>query len=315
MATFNTQNGVSFALRHKYFQASLQQAIRNRLISQDITKVDTSNLKTIENPYISTDGTATMQAVAGTYSVTALATTEDTLTVTDEVVVPTHIFDFEAKTANFELFADFLDNLTYQVQYNVDRWVLNKLLSMATGTYSTPAGGFTTPANIQKIIGDLLGKVAGYAGGIGQNPFLVVESTDVTGFIQMAMSSGFNYADAALNNGFAGNIGGVDVYVIRAGTFVSATLGTLVATNANHRLFGQKDASPSALPIDSVRADDARIDRRALDHRPARRQVPMRERHRRRQPSRSRRVRRHDDIIRINPLAFLQHSPQLRPPF
>lgn len=246
--TFNTQNSVSFALRHKYFQASLQQAIRNRLVSQDITKVDTSNLKSIENPYISTDGTATVQALAGTYTVAALATTEDTLSVTDEVVVPTHIFDFEAKTANFDLFADFLDNLTYQVAYNIDKWVLNRILAQASGTYSTPAGGFTTPANIQKIIGDLLGKVAGYAGGIGQNPFLVVESTDVTGFIQMAMSSGFNYADAALNNGFAGNIGGVDVYVIRSGTFVSATLGTLVVTNSGHRLFGLKGLAVSANP-------------------------------------------------------------------
>lgn len=246
--TFNTQNTVSFALRHKYFQASLQQAIRNRLISQDITKVDTSNLKTIENPYISTDGTATMQAVAGTYSVSAIATTEDTLTVADEVMVPTHIFDFESKTANFDLFADFLDNMTYQVSYNIDRWVLNKLLSLATGTYTTPAGGFTTPANIQKIIGDLLGKVAGFAGGIGQNPFLVVESTDLTGFIQMAMSSGFNYADAALNNGFAGNIAGVDVYVIRSGTFTTATLGTLSATNTGHRLFGLKGLAVSANP-------------------------------------------------------------------
>lgn len=248
MATFNTQNSVSFALRHKYFQASLQQAIRNQLVSSDITKVDTSNLKTIENPYISTDGTATTQAVAGTYSVSAMATTEDSLKVTDEIIVPTHIFDFEAKTANFDLFADFLDNMSYQVRYNWDKYVLNALLSQATGTYTTPAGGFTTPANIQKIIGDLLGKVAGYANGIGNNPFLVVESTDVTGFIQMAMSSGFNYADAALNNGFAGNIGGVDVYVIRGGTFVTASMGSQSFTNSGHRLFGLKGLAVSANP-------------------------------------------------------------------
>lgn len=246
--TFGTQNSVSFVLRHKYFQSSLQQAIRNRLVSKDLTKVDTSNLKTIENPYISTDGTATIQAVAGTYSITALATTEDTLTVADEVIVPTHIFDFEAKTANFDLFASFLDNLTYQLAFTVDKFVLNKMLSLATGTYTTPVGGFTTPANIPKIVGDLLGKVEGYAGGIGQSPFLVVESTDVTGFIQMAMSSGFNYADAALNNGFSGNIGGIDVYVIRSGTFVTATLGTLSATNAGKRMFGLKGLAVSAQP-------------------------------------------------------------------
>lgn len=246
--TFGTQNSVSFALRHKYFQASLQQALRNRLVSQAITKVDTSNLKSIENPYISTDGTATIQAVAGTYTISAMATTEDTLSVTDEVVVPTHIFDFEAKTANFNLFADFLDNLSYQVAFNIDKWVVNKILALASGTYTTPAGGFTTPANIPKIIGDLLGKVAGFAGGMGNDPFLVVESTDLTGFVQMAISSGFNYADAALNNGFAGNVAGVEVYVIRAGTFVTATLGSFSPTNSGHRLFGIKNLAVSANP-------------------------------------------------------------------
>lgn len=248
MATFNTQNSVTFALRHKYFQASLQQALRNRLISRDVFRWDTSGLKTIENPYISTDGTATLQAVAGTYSTSALATTEDTLSVADEVIVPTHIYDFETQMAQFDLFADFADNLAYQAQYTVDKFCLNKILSLATGTYTTPTGGFTTPANIPKIIGDLLGKVEGYAGGIGQNPFLVVESTDVTGFIQMAMSSGFNYADAALNNGFSGNVAGVDVYVIRTGTFVTATLGTLNATNSGRRLFGIKNLGVVANP-------------------------------------------------------------------
>ncbi|SRR6266446_3093836 len=246
--TFGTQNTVSFALRHKYFQTALQQAIRNMLVSQAITKVDTSNLKTIENPYISTDGTATIQAVAGTYTISAMATTEDTLSVTDEVVVPTHVFDFEMKTANFDLFATFLDNLSYQVAFTIDKWVLNKVLSLATGTYTTPAGGFTTPSNIGKIVGDLLGKVAGYAAGVGSNPFLVIESTDLTGFVQMQMASGYNYADSALSNGFIGHVGGVDIYVIRTGTFVTATLGSFSATNAGHRLFGIKGLAVSANP-------------------------------------------------------------------
>lgn len=248
MATLGTQNSVTFVNRHKYFKASLEQALRNRLVSREIFKWDTSNLKTIENPYISTDGTATMQAVAGTYTVTALATTEDSLTVADEVIVPTHIFDFEQRFAQFDLFADFADNMSYQLAFNIDKFALNKVLSQATGTYTTAAGGFTTPANISKIIGDLLGKVSGYAGGVGNDPFLVVESTDVTGFIQMAMGSGFNYADAALRNGFSGNIAGVDVHVVRSGTFVTATLGTLSATNSGRRLFGIKNMAVVANP-------------------------------------------------------------------
>lgn len=248
MSTFNTQNSVTFALRHKYFQNGLQQVLRNALVSRAIFKTDESDLKTIENPYISTSGTITQQAVAGTYSVTAMATTEDSLSVADEIIVPTHIFDFEMRTANFDLMADFLDDMMYQVGYQTDKFVLNKMLSLATGTYSTPAGGFTTAANIPVICANLLSKVAGYAGGIGANPFLVIESTDIVGFAQAQVASGFNYADAALNNGFMTNYMGIDIYVIRTGTFVTATIGTLSATNSGHRLFGLKNLGVYAQP-------------------------------------------------------------------
>lgn len=248
MATFNTQNSVSFALRHKYFQEGLQQVLRNALISKAIFRTDESQLKTIENPYISTGGTVTHQAVAGTYTISNVATTEDSLSVNDEIIVPTHIFDFENKTANFNLVADFLDDMIYQVNLRIDKFVLNKVLDIATGTYTTPAGGFTTPSNIPQIIGDLLGKVAGYSGGVGANPFLVIESTDVTGFFQVQVASGWNYADAALRNGMIGNYGGVDIYVVRTGTFVTATLGTLSAVNSGHRLFGLKNLALFAMP-------------------------------------------------------------------
>lgn len=248
MATFNTQNSVSFALRHKYFQNGLQQALRNSLVSEAICKVDRTDLKTIENPYISTSGTITLQAVAGTYTVSALATTEDSLTVADEIIVPTHVFDFENRTANFNLITDFLDDLIYQVNFKTDQFVLNKLLDVATGTYTTPAGGFTTAANIPVICSNLLSKVAGYAGGLAANPFLVIESTDIVGFAQAQVASGFNYADAALNNGFMSNYMGIDIYVIRTGTFVTATLGTLTAVNSGHRLFGLKNLALFAAP-------------------------------------------------------------------
>lgn len=248
MTTFGTQNTVSFAFRHKYFTNGLQQALRNSLISEKIFKVDHSELKTIENPYISTSGTITQQAVAGTYTVSAMATSEDSLSVADEIIVPTHIFDFEMKMANFDLIADFLDDMIYQVSYQVDKFVLNKQLDIATGTYTTPAGGFTTAANIPVICANLLSKVAGYAGGLASNPFLVIESTDVVGFAQAQINSGFNYADMALNNGLLTNYMGIDIYVIRTGTFVTATIGTLTAVNSGHRFFGLKNIGVFASP-------------------------------------------------------------------
>lgn len=233
-------------LRQVYFQNTLQTQLRRALIAEDICKVERSELKTIENPYI-TQQTAAIQAVAGTYSVSAMTTTDDTLTVTDEVVFGTHVFDFEKLTSNFNLTADFLEDLAYSVLAGVDKFVLNAICEDATGTYSTPAGGFTTAANIPVIMSNLLSKVAGYQ-GITAGYFLVIENTDLVGFVQAQASSGFSYADAALNNGFITSYMGVDIYVTRSGTFVDETIGSKTVTNDGHRVFGPKNMAMFASP-------------------------------------------------------------------
>jgi hypothetical protein len=40
----------------------------------------------------------------------------------------------------------------------------------------------------------------------------------------------------------------VDIYVVRSGTFVSATLGTTTVTNSGHRVFGVKGVATYASP-------------------------------------------------------------------
>lgn len=235
----------TYSLRHKYFSSNLQQALRKSLVAEKICRVDRSDLKTIENPYI-TASSPTLQAVAGTYNISAMTTTDDALSVDDEIVNATHVFDFEMRTANFNLMADFLDDLIYKVGETIDKFVLNKILDVATGTYTTPAGGFTA-ANVPVIVSNLLSKVAGYQSGVATNPFLVIESTDLPGFAQAQVGSGFSYADAALNNGFMASYMGVDIYVVRS-IFVTATLGTLTATNSGHRLFGIGNLATYASP-------------------------------------------------------------------
>jgi len=234
-------------LRQVYLKSTMEVALRAALVSEKICKVDRSDLKTIESPYM-TQQVGAIQAVAGTYSVSAMTTTEDTLTVADEVLFGTHVFDFETLTSNFDLISSFFDDLTYSVAFKVDQFVLNKVTDQATGAYTTPSGGFTTAANVAPICANLLSKVAGYQSGLASGLFLVIENTDLVGFAQAQVASGFSYADAALNNGFMSSYMGIDIYVIRTGTFVTATLGTLSATNSGHRLFGVKGVSTYATP-------------------------------------------------------------------
>lgn len=217
------------------------------LVAEKICNVDRTESKYIVNPY-QTAPTAVVQAVVGTYATAAYTTTDDNLTVADEVYVAEHIYDFEAALARFDLFAARVDDMTAAVATAIDKYVLNVLVDAGTGAYTTPTGGFTTAANWNVIIANLLSKFAGYADTY-RGLYLVVENTDLVGIIQSQMASGFNFADAALNNGFISNQAGIDIYVVRTGTFASYTPGSYGAvTNSGHRMAGVKGMSVYAAP-------------------------------------------------------------------
>jgi hypothetical protein len=93
----------------------------------------------------------------------------------------------------------------------------------------------------------LIAGVSGYS-EIYNGMYLVVENTDLAGIIPAMASQGFSYADAALKNGFIGSFMGVDIYVVRTGTFVTGAVGTLTFANSGCRLFGVKNMATYAAP-------------------------------------------------------------------
>jgi hypothetical protein len=188
--------------------------------------------------------------LAGTYSVGTFTTHEDTLTVSYEVIVAEHIYDFESVLSNFDLFANRTEEQAFAVAAKIDKFVLNELVENAGETYSTPAGGFDTTDNIPIIFGNLLAKVAGYADAY-KGLFLVLESSDLPGLIQKQVASGFSFADAALKNGFITSYMGVDIYVTRPDTFIDGVMDSVSAltfTNDGHRVFGVKKVATYAAP-------------------------------------------------------------------
>jgi len=233
--------------REKYLKSQLDYTLRNALVAEKVCAVDRSDVKTIQSPYGSAS-TVAVQALAGTYTPATFTTTDDTLTVTDEFVVSEHIFGFESILSQFDLYASRMDQLMYDVAAKVDNYVINNLCEDGTGTYTTPAGGFTTAANINEIMANLISKVAGYADSYANGLFLIIENTDLVGFAQAGATNGFTLADATLKNGFMNNWMGVDVYVVRAGTFTDATVGTKTWTNSGHRVFGVKNMATFASP-------------------------------------------------------------------
>lgn len=237
-------------LRDKYRAAQIQQALRNGLVAEKVCIVDRTELKTISSPYITAVSTV-VQAVAGTYSPAAITTTDDTLTVADEAIAATHIFDFEATLANFDLFYTANTAITNSLLTAIDKWVVNCLCDGATGAYTTPGGGFTTASNVVTILANIISKVSGYADALN-GMYVIVENTDLTGIIAAQAGLAFSYADAAANNGFVTSMLGVDIYVVRSGTFVSATTtsasGSKTWVNSGHRVGGVKQVSTYAAP-------------------------------------------------------------------
>lgn len=212
--------------------------------------VDRSGAKTIQSPYGSQSAT-TVQAIAGTYSVNTYTTTDDTLTVADEFNNAEHVFDFEQTLTNFDIFSNRLMEQNFSVALAIDKWVLNNLTEDGTGAYTTPVGGFTSASNVITIMANLLSKVAGYSEAFN-GLYLVIEQTDIVGFIIVGATSGFNFADSVLKNGFFTSFMGVDIYVVLSGTFVDATTtsasGTKTWTNSGHRVFGVKKVTTFAYP-------------------------------------------------------------------
>lgn len=240
----NTQS--TYGARDSYFKSQYDIVLRNALVTEKIVSVDKSDSKRIQNPYGSAV-TATIQAVAGTYSVSAWTVTDDALTVTDEVIYAEHVFAHEEFFAVFDVAQSRIDEMMYAIAAGIDKFVLNNLCEDATGAYTTPVGGFTTAANVNEIMANLTSKVAGYQETYN-GTFLVIENTDLVGFTLAGATNGFSVADSVLRNGFMNSWMGVDIYVVRSGTFVSATLGTTTVTNSGHRVFGVKNVATYASP-------------------------------------------------------------------
>lgn len=233
--------------RDKYRSKVLDSALRGALVSDKISVRDESNNFRIQSPYSSTP-TITVQALVGTYSTADFTTTDDTLTVVDEFIVAEHIKDFEESLTQFDLFTARTEQMGFNVAAKIDNYVVNNLLEDGTGTYTTPAGGFTTAANVNAIFANLVAAVSGYVEAYYGNMYVVVENTDMVGIITAGATNGFTTSDTTITNGKVGQWMGVDIFVVRTGTFTDATMGTKTWTNSGHRLFGVKNVSTHALP-------------------------------------------------------------------
>lgn len=244
MADYNTIGSETW--REKYYKTTLAHVLRVALVIEKICEVDRTDNKVIKNPYGSPT-TVVVSSLTGTYDVSNFTTTNDSLTVTDEFKIAEHIFDFQDVLSNFDLFKSRAMQQMFDLAEKMDSWGVNNLCNDGTGAYSTPSGGFTTASNITTILANLNSKVEGYKEAYNGR-FLVIESSDTVGFDIALGALGAQTADDTLRNGWYRRVMGIDIYVVRDGTFVTSTVGTKTWTNDGHRVFGVKRVATYAAP-------------------------------------------------------------------
>lgn len=239
------------AFRDKYKMNRLNSNLRTMLVAEAICQKDTSGNMRIQSPFGS-NPTVAITAITGDYTPSTYTVTDDTLTVTDEIKIAEQVYDFERIISDLNFLDSRIDEQSFAVAQKVDQYVLNVLArdALAGNDYTTPVGGFTVTGNIVPIFGAILARVAGFSEAYPTNYFVVLENADTAGLYAAGVQNGFRRADESIQNGVIGEFMGIDIYVVRAGTFVSATIGTQTFVNAGHRVAGCKGVATYAMPGD-----------------------------------------------------------------
>lgn len=237
------------ASRRTYAMARFNASLEKDIISPYIFKMDTTNSRTIENPFIAST-TTVGGSITNTYTAGTPSTTDDTLTVSKQFHNVQNVADFSQKVGQFDVMAGVIDEITARLAESVDQWALNRALAdvhASAASFATASGGITK-TNALDILATVQGRVSGFKNLPGKNAYIVIENTELPAFLQNSAASGFAFGDKVLFNGIVKNAMGVDIFVARTGTFVSATVAGDAFTNVSRRLFGVKNMITMAKP-------------------------------------------------------------------
>ena len=107
----------------KYRLAKLDQLLRKALVAEKICLVDRTQGKYINSPYGSQPTAVVNTSLVGTYTPAAYTVTDDTLIVTDEVIVAEHVYGFESAMSKFDFIESRRDEQMNAIKTALDKWV------------------------------------------------------------------------------------------------------------------------------------------------------------------------------------------------
>jgi len=177
------------------------------MVWKEILNVKYTNSGILRNPYL-TDSTVGTGTRGTGYTSTAVATTDETVTISDYVYSAQHIDDADLAQKTFSDFMEIADNMGVMLNEKVETMMLlehGQWTNFDNAAIGGGAGNITVSiSNVKNIIAAMKREIreAGGAEMMNRNgAFIQWRESDYELVELMASSEGFNTADDVLKNG------------------------------------------------------------------------------------------------------------------
>jgi hypothetical protein len=196
------------------YETKLQERLSAPTVWKEVCNVKYTDTGILRNPYL-TDATVSTGTRGTGYTSVAVATTDDTVSITDYEYSAQHIDDADLAQKTFSDFMEIADNMGTMLNEEMESQMLAEhaqWTNFDNASIGGGAGNITVAiSNIKSIITGLKREIREAGGGdlLSRNGgFIVWREADYELVEQLASSEGFNTADEVLTNGLSQVNGG-----------------------------------------------------------------------------------------------------------
>lgn len=196
------------------YETKLQERLSAPTVWKEVCNVKYTDTGILRNPYL-TDATVSTGTRGTGYTSVAVATTDDTVSITDYEYSAQHIDDADLAQKTFSDFMEIADNMGTMLNEEMEGQMLAEhaqWTNFDNASIGGAAGNITVAiSNIKSIITGIKREIREAGGGdlLARNGgFIVWREADYELVEQLASSEGFNTADEVLTNGLSQVNGG-----------------------------------------------------------------------------------------------------------
>lgn len=195
-------------------ETTLQERLSAPTVWKEVCKVKYTNSGILKNPYL-TDATVSTGTRGTGYTSVAVATVDDSVTISDYVYSAQHIDDADLAQKTFSDFMEIADNMGTLLNEKVETQMLAEhaqWTNFDNASIGGAAGNITVAlSNVKKIITSMKTAIRTAGGGELMNrngAFIIWREADYELVEMLASSEGFATADAVLKSGISQVNGG-----------------------------------------------------------------------------------------------------------